>query len=63
MLCGYLDANVTIYFVQKVAPCYPGIRRRMTDAQGQPKVQMRRQRIATDGGSRKTHARTRPGRT
>ena len=39
MLCAYLDANVTIYFVQKVAPYYPGIRRRMTDAQGQPRVQ------------------------
>ena len=38
MLCIYLDANATIYFVEKVAPYYQGIRQRMTDAQGQPKV-------------------------
>jgi predicted nucleic acid-binding protein len=38
MLCTYLDANATIYFVEKVAPYYQGIRQRMTDAQGQPKV-------------------------
>lgn len=38
MQCVYLDANATIYFVQKVAPYYQGIRRRMTDAQGVPRV-------------------------
>ena len=38
MLRTYLDANVTIYFVEKVAPWYPSIRQRMTDAQGNPKV-------------------------
>ena len=38
MLCIYLDANATIYFVEKVAPYYQGIRQRMTDAQGKPKV-------------------------
>lgn len=38
MLCIYLDTNATIYFVEKVAPYYQGIRQRMTDAQGQPKV-------------------------
>lgn len=36
MLCVYLDANATIYFVEKVAPYYQGIRQRMTDAQGNP---------------------------
>lgn len=34
----YLDANATIYFVEKVAPYYQGIRQRMTDSQGTPKV-------------------------
>lgn len=38
MLCIYLDANATIYFVEKVAPYYQGIRQRMTDIQGKPKV-------------------------
>ncbi len=38
MLLTYLDANTTIYFVEKVAPYYQGIRQRMTDAQGKPKV-------------------------
>ena len=38
MLCIYLDANATIYFVEKIAPYYQGIRQRMTDAQGKPKV-------------------------
>lgn len=34
----YLDANATIYFVEKVAPYYQFIRQRMTDAQGKPMV-------------------------
>ncbi|WP_206744493.1 type II toxin-antitoxin system VapC family toxin [Rhodoferax antarcticus] len=34
----YLDANATIYFVEKAAPHYPGIRNRMTDAHGKPMV-------------------------
>lgn len=38
MLRIYLDANATIYFVEKVAPYYQGIRQRMTDPQGKPKV-------------------------
>jgi uncharacterized protein len=38
MLCTYLDANATIYFVEKIAPYYQGIRQRMTDTQGKPKV-------------------------
>lgn len=38
MLCIYLDANTTIYFVEKVAPYYQGIRLRITDATGIPKV-------------------------
>lgn len=38
MLCVYLDANATIYFVEKVAPYYQGIRQRMTDTQGKPIV-------------------------
>lgn len=38
MLCVYLDANATIYFVEKAEPYYFGIRQRMTDAQGKPMV-------------------------
>lgn len=38
MMRIYLDANATIYFVEKVAPYYQGIRQRMTDDQGTPKV-------------------------
>ena len=38
MFSIYLDANATIDFVEKVAPYYQGIRQRMTDAQGKPKV-------------------------
>lgn len=38
MRCVYLDANATIYFVEKVAPSYQGIRQRMTDAAGNPTV-------------------------
>jgi predicted nucleic acid-binding protein len=38
MLLAYLDAKATIYFVEKVAPYYQGIRPRMTDAQGAPTV-------------------------
>jgi len=38
MLRVYLDANATIYFVEKVAPYYQGIRQRLTDAQGKPTV-------------------------
>ena len=38
MMRIYLDANATIYFVEKVAPYYQGIRQRMTDAQDKPEV-------------------------
>lgn len=38
VLSIYLDANTTIYFVEKIAPYYQGIRQRMTDDQGMPKV-------------------------
>lgn len=38
MQLAYLDANATIYFVEKVAPYYAGIRQRMTDASGKPVV-------------------------
>ena len=38
MLRTYLDANATIYFVEKVDPYYLGIRQRMTDTHGEPTV-------------------------
>lgn len=38
VLSIYLDANATIYFVEKISPYYQGIRQRMTDDNGTPKV-------------------------
>ncbi len=38
MLRTYLDANATIYFVERIDPYYPGIKKRVLDSNGAPLI-------------------------